>query len=111
MRAPPLRLGALVSCLLPLVCHCERGRVLEAPLGVVVTGVSANHLREAWGLVHTAQQHLPAGWLIAVYDLVGDLPKAEQLRVQSWCRVEYHRMSEVVSVAGPVLCPLQSPVA
>ena len=59
--------------------------------GILVTGTSHNHFAQLYGLVHSAQRHLPPTWRVVVYDLLGDLAPTDAARVASWCRVEYRR--------------------
>ena len=62
-------------------------------IGTVVTAFSRNHFKEAWGLIHSAQHFLPAGWDIVVYDLLGDMQEKDVRTVKSWCRVTYKRFT------------------
>ena len=63
---------------------------LQTP-GVLVTGVSGNHFAEMRGLVYTAQRHLPTGWPIVIYELVGDLKDSARRAATAWCGVEVRR--------------------
>ncbi len=80
--------GGLKSSARPSQVGCGLGSIP----GRYVTGISANHFEEVWGMVRTAQDHLSVNWSIVVYDLVGDLSSAQIADIKSWCGVEYRRM-------------------
>ena len=65
--------------------------VYEVPPGMVVTGASANHIKVAHGLIHSAQDNVPSDWQIIIYDLTGDIKEHKVIR--TWCRVEYRRFN------------------
>lgn len=69
--------------------------------GILVTAFSQNHFAQLYGLIRTAQEHLPPSWQIVAYDLLGDAKHAQD--VSSWCGVHYRRfnISRVASTWMP----------
>ena len=59
--------------------------------GSLVTATSSDHFPQAFGLIRSAQRHLPRTWNIVLYDLLGDLGAKNVGKVQGWCGVEYRR--------------------
>jgi hypothetical protein len=76
-------------------------------VGRFVTAISSNHFEEAYGMVRTAQEQLPLGWSIVVYDLIGDLSAKEVATIRAWCHVEY-RLFDVAGFELDARCEIQT---
>ena len=68
-------------------------------VGIVVTGTSRNHLREAMGFIASAQSHTPNTWPIAVYDLGGIQPEHTAWLCRVQLPVPYSSLPSSVALA------------
>lgn len=66
-----------------------------APPGLVVTGISANHVEEVMGFISSAQRYTPDSWQILVYELADSMPS----RFAGLCRVQYRRPRKLPPIA------------
>jgi len=56
--------------------------------GIIVGGLSSNHINEAQVMVYTVQKNFPESWKIMLFNLIDDWTQQQSLLVASWCRVE-----------------------